>query len=153
MRIKYILIGLLSLIFSIMMVGCGNENKRSDTSNNLTLNEVKEAVKKSNLELLPNDLLDYARLILNGEEPTSFSIGRPMADSIFKELLTVYIYNSKEDQEAGRLELEKMNLNEHEVIVYSYNNVLMLYWVDINANQKELFDSDLKNSVKLLMEL
>ncbi|GIP15202.1 hypothetical protein J40TS1_08440 [Paenibacillus montaniterrae] len=153
MRIKYILIGLLSLIFTIMMVGCGNENKRSDTSKNLTLNEVKEAVKKSNLELLPNDLLDYARLILNGEEPTSFRIGRPMADSIFKELLTVYIYNSKEDQEAGRLELEKMNLNEHEVIVYSYNNVLMLYWVDINANQKELFDSDLKNSVKLLMEL
>jgi len=72
---------------------------------------------------------------------------------MFTELLNVYIYKSKEDQEAGQLELEKMNLNEYELIVYSYNNVLLLYWVDINANQKESFDRDLKRSVKLLMEI
>lgn len=153
MRIKHILIGLLSLIFAIMMVGCGNENKRSDVSKNITLNEVKEAVKKSNLELLPNDPLDSSRLILNGEEPASFKIVRPAADSMFTELLNVYIYKSKEDQEAGQLELEKMNVNEYELLVYSYNNVLLLYWVDINANQKESFDRDLKSSVKLLMEI
>lgn len=71
-------------------------NKRSDVSTTITLDIVKEAVNKSNLELLPLDLTDSARIILNETEPKFFSIGRPMVDSIYMEKLSVYIFNSQD---------------------------------------------------------
>lgn len=112
----------------------------TENKNNLTLEKVTAALKTEGIDMfevkLNNDW------VLNNVNANRFSVSRLTVKEVYKEYISVYIFNSETDRKEGLHDFnhQKEKYDMQIPNIYEYKNVLIFYWhhetVDNSKNAK-----------------
>ncbi|WP_336765064.1 hypothetical protein [Paenibacillus sp. USHLN196] len=111
-----------------------------ENENNLTLDKVTAALKTEGIEMFKEELNND--WILNNVHANRFSVSRPTVKEVYKEYISVYIFNSETARREGLNDFnhQKEKYDMQIPNIYQYKNVLILYWhhetVDNSKNAK-----------------
>ncbi|WP_337031520.1 hypothetical protein [Paenibacillus illinoisensis] len=112
----------------------------TENENNLTLEKVTTALKTEGIDMFEEKLNhDW---ILNNVNANRFSVSRLTVKEVYKEYISVYIFNSETDRKEGLHDFnhQKETYDMQIPNIYEYKNVLILYWhhetVDNSKNAK-----------------
>ncbi|WP_416296135.1 hypothetical protein ACM7Q1_04850 [Paenibacillus illinoisensis] len=142
------LIGICCILTGCFSNQTGNEpvnvNDRvrlvTENENKLTLEKVTAALKTEGIDMFEEKLNND--WVLNNVNANRFSVSRLTVKEVYKEYISVYIFNSETDRKEGlddfnhQKEMYDMQIPN----IYEYKNVLILYWhhetVDHSKNAK-----------------
>lgn len=112
----------------------------TENENNLTLEKVTAALKTEGIDMFEGKLNND--WILNNVNANRFSVSRLTVKEVYKEYISVYIFNSETDRKEGLDDFnhQKETYDMQIPNIYEYKNVLILYWhhetVDNSKNAK-----------------
>ncbi|GAB1154629.1 hypothetical protein YWY31_06540 [Paenibacillus illinoisensis] len=112
----------------------------TENENKLTLETVTAALKNEGIDMFEEKLNND--WILNNVNANRFSVSRLTVKEVYKEYISVYIFNSETDRKEGLDDFnhQKETYDMQIPNIYAYKNVLILYWhhetVDHSNNAK-----------------
>ncbi|GMK40429.1 hypothetical protein PCCS19_34850 [Paenibacillus sp. CCS19] len=104
------------------------EKSVTENENNLTLDKVTTALKSVGIEMvLEEQQNDW---VLHNVKPNRFSVVRPNVKEVYKEYISIYVYNSEAARKKGLTDFknQKEKYNMQIPNIFEYKNVLILYW-------------------------
>lgn len=146
----------------LALTGCSGShsgNSSSSLAELITLEDLLKAMEEENLELIstvelaPKTNLKVKEWEFKNVKPKRFYIARPMADQVYYEELSVYIFESEFSRMDGMQELITIATQKDDFICYEHKNVIILYWYEANdfepnqqgvITEKDRVDQDIK---------
>ncbi|GIP44415.1 hypothetical protein J45TS6_28740 [Paenibacillus sp. J45TS6] len=142
---KKIIISLIAMSF--ILAGCfsiqtekppviekDKEKFVTENENNLTLDKVTTALKSEGIEMFIKEQKDD--WVLNNVKSNRFFVVRPNVKEVYKEYISIYVYNSETAREEGlndfNTQKEKYDMKIPNI--FEYKNVLILYWHHENVD-------------------
>ena len=142
---KKIIISL--IVMSFILAGCfsiqaekppvsekDEEKFVTQNENNLTLDKVTTALKSEGIEMFIEEQHDD--WVLNNVKSNRFSVVRPNVKEVYKEYISIYVYNSETARKEGlndfNTQKEKYDMKIPNI--FEYKNVLILYWHHENVD-------------------
>ncbi|MEK4436175.1 hypothetical protein [Paenibacillus sp. FSL K6-2862] len=100
----------------------------TENENNLTLEKVTAGLKIEGIDMFKEKLNND--WVLNNVNANRFSVSRLTVKEVYKEYISVYIFNSETDRKEGLHDFnhQKEKYDMQIPNIYEYKNVLILYW-------------------------
>jgi len=100
----------------------------TENENNLTLEKVTAGLKTEGIDMFEEKL--NSDWVLNNVNANRFSVSRLTVKEVYKEYISVYIFNSETDRKEGLHDFnhQKEKYDMQIPNIYEYRNVLILYW-------------------------
>ncbi|MEY9095475.1 hypothetical protein [Paenibacillus sp. RC84] len=153
---KRVFLGGLLLVVLLALTGCAKE-RTIETP--VTLEQVKEALAAEGIEMFEEtDPHDWT---LNGRKPVRYSVGRPTEKAVYKEFVSIYVYESGLERQKAMTEFNKLkqSLKGEEFLTplpIEQQNVLLLYWAHLNGTSpdspKAKLDEEIKRALQLILQ-